>query len=236
MGFETRFQTRFRAAIGLSVLALTCTFAAAAPINLIREDFSDGAVGPTPAAAAWVDSSGSPEVAAGTGFATARAVATTYDNDNNAGTANINIPGGLEVNASAVSTQTITITMPGSFDAAPNNFASLTFWAAVRANNATGASVSIVDTTDALTVLPATTPTFAATNTNWQFNSFTFPLLPTYAGDSFNVVFNGGGSNGANGLELTDITFAVNTPEPAGLSLATVSTLGLLVRRRRGGR
>jgi len=193
--------------------------ASAAVINLIKEDFSDGAVGPTPAAANWVNSSGAAEVAAGTGFATARAVATTYDHDNNAATANINITGGLEVNVSAVSTQTITVTMPASFDAAPNNQAVLIFWAAVRANNATGASVSIVDTTDAVTVLPATTPTFAATNTNWQFNSFQFPLLASYAGDSFNVVYNGGGSNGANGLELTDITFAVNVPEPTSLSL-----------------
>jgi hypothetical protein len=111
------------------------------------------------------------------------------------------------------------------FDAAPNNKASLTFWAAVRANNATGASVSIVDTTDAVTILPATTPTFAATNTNWQFNSFSVPLLASYAGDNVNVVFNGGGSNGTNGLELTDITFAVNVPEPTALCLVTLSGL-----------
>src|SRR5215212_7183024 len=181
-----------------SLIGLAASAASAAPLNLIRDDFSDGAVGPTPAAGNWVNSTGAPEVAAGTGFGTARAVATTYDHDNNAGTANINIPGGLEVNVSAVSTQTITVTMPVSFDAAPNNGATLTFWAAVRANNATGASVSIVDTTDAVTVLPATTPTFAATNTNWQFNSFGFPLLPSYAGDTFNVIFTGGGSNGAN--------------------------------------
>jgi len=204
----------------------------AAPTLLIRDDFSDGAVGPIPAAANWVNSSGSPEVAAGTGFGTARAVATTYDHDNNASTANINIPGGLEVNVSAVSSQQITVTMPTTLDPAPNNEAHLTFWASVRANNATGASVAIVDTTDAVTVLPATTPTFAATNTNWQFNSFSFPMLPSYAGDTFNVVFNGGGSNGANGLELTDITFAANVPEPAGLSLAGVGTMALLVRRR----
>lgn len=208
--------------------------AGAAPVTLIRDDFSDGAVGPTPAAANWVNSSSaSPEVAAGTGFGTARAVATTYDHDNNAATADINIPGGLEVNVSAVATQTITVTMPGTFDAAPNNLARLTFWASVRANNATGASVSIVDTTDSVTVLTATTPTFAATNTNWQFNSFSFPLLASYAGDSFNVVFNGGGSNGANGLELTDVTFAANVPEPAGLSLLGLGGLGLLARRRR---
>src|SRR3954452_15213701 len=207
-------------------------FATAIQVNLIRDDFSDGAVGPTPAAANWVNSSGSAEVAAGTGFGTARAVATTYDNDNNASTADVNIPGGLEVNVSAVSTQTITVTMPATFDAAPNNLAQLTFWAAVRANNATGASVSIIDTTDAVTVRPATTPTFAATNTNWQFNSFSFPIRASYAGDSFNVVFNGGGSNGANALELTDITFAANVPEPTGLSVVGVATMALLVRRR----
>src|SRR6476661_208028 len=108
-------------------IGVAASSASAAPVLLIRDDFSDGAVGPTPAAANWVNSSGSPEVAAGTGFGTARAVATTYDHDNNAGTANINIPGGLEVNVSAVSTQTITVTMPVSFDAAPNNLGQLTF-------------------------------------------------------------------------------------------------------------
>ena len=228
-----RWFATFAAAAFGALIAFGPSSAGAALVTLIRDDFSDGAVGPTPAAAAWVDSSGSPEVAAGTGFGTARAVATTYDNDNNASTADVNIPGGLEVNVSAVSTQTITITMTSTIDAAPNNLARLTFWAAVRANNANGATVSIVDTTDGVTVLPATQPQFAATNTNWQFNSFTFPLLPTYAGDSFNVIFNGGGSNGANGLELTDITFAANVPEPAGLSLAGLGGLGLLVRRRR---
>src|SRR4051812_3022095 len=216
-----------------ALIAIGSALAGAAPVTLIRDDFSDGAVGPTPAAANWVNSSGSPEVGAGTGFATARAVATTYDHDNNSSTANINIPGGLEVNVSAVSTQTITITMPGSFDSAPNNQAQLTFWAAVRANNATGATVSIVDTTDAVTVLAATTPIFAATNTNWQYNSFSFPLLASYAGDSFNVVFNGGGSNGANGLELTDITMAVNVPEPASMSILGIAGMALLGRRRR---
>jgi hypothetical protein len=226
--FSTLFVTSFGA-----LIAVGSAPAGAAVVTLIRDDFSDGAVGPTPAAANWVNSSGSPEVAAGTGFATARAVATTYDNDNNASTANVNIPGGLEVNVSAVSTQTITITMPATFDAAPNNLAGLTFWAAVRANNATGASVSIVDTTDGVTVLSARTPTFAATNTNWQFNSFSFPLLASYAGDTFNVVYNGGGSNGANGLELTDISFATNVPEPAGLSALALAGRGLLVRRRR---
>ena len=219
----------------VAVSGLWQASASGAIINVIRDDFSDGVVGPTPPSANWVNSSSATaEVAAGTGFATARALATTYDHDNNASTANINITGGLEVNVSAVATQTITFTMPASFDAAPNNLAQLTFWAAVRANNATGASVSIVDTTDSVTVLPATTPVFAATNTNWQFNSFLFPLLPTYANDNFNVIFNGGGSNGANGLELTDMTLAINVPEPTSLSVLGLAGIGLLARRRRG--
>src|SRR4051812_6540822 len=172
------YRTTVLVAAATTLVALAAAPANAQIINLIRDDFSDGAVGPTPAAANWVNSSGAPEVGAGTAFATNRGLATTYDHDNNASTANFNIPGGLEVNVSAVSTQAITFTMPSSFDAAPNNLARLTFWAAVRANNATGSSVSIVDTTDGVTVLPATTPTFAGTNTNWQFNSFTFLLLP----------------------------------------------------------
>lgn len=113
---------------------------------LISENFADGAVGPTPPAANWVGSTGI-EASAGPGFATARGVSTTYDNDNNASTPNVNIPGGLEVNASAVSTLTITVTMPATLALASQT--QLTFWASVRANNAAGASVSIVDTTDA---------------------------------------------------------------------------------------
>ena len=228
--------TYVRGMAGIAVAAAAFIGLAAPPanaqvVNLIRDDFSDGAVGPTPAAANWVNSSGSPEVAAGTDFGTARALATTYDHDNNASTANVNIPGGLEVNVSAVSTQTITVTMPVTIN--PGTFGQLTFWAAVRANNATGASVSIVDTTDAVTVLAATTPTFAPTNTNWQFNSFTVPLLPSYAGDTFNVVFNGGGSNGANGLELTDMTFAVGVvPEPSSALLAGIAAAGFVGARK----
>src|SRR3954471_9282453 len=76
--------------------------AGAVPVILIKEDFSDGAGGPVAQAADWTNSSGSPEVGAGTTFATNRALATTYDNDNDASTADVNIPGGLEVNASAV--------------------------------------------------------------------------------------------------------------------------------------
>src|SRR3954471_21099857 len=115
---------RFRGAAALVAAALaglTAAPAGAQVITLIRDDFSDGAVGPTPAAANWVNSSGAPEVQAGTGFGTNRAVATTYDHDNNAGTPNVNIPGGLEVNVSAVATQAITVTMPASFPAPPNN-------------------------------------------------------------------------------------------------------------------
>ncbi len=210
----------------------------AAPVILIDEDFSDGAVGPTPAAANWSNtSSASAEVAAGTGFGTARAVATTYDHDNNAGSANINIPGGLEVNVSASATQTITVAMPLTFDPSPDNYAQLTFWAAVRANNATGASVSIVNITDSVTVLAPVTPAFAATNTNWQYNSYTFPMLASYAGDQFRVTFVGGGSNGANGLELTDIDFFVaNVPEPTSAIFLAGAGLTLLGRRRRAGR
>lgn len=218
-------------------LVTTLISARASVVVLIDENFSDGAVGPTPSGANWINSSSaSSEVAAGTGFATARALATTYDHDNNPGTGNINIPGGLEVNVSAVSTQTITVFMPASFDLSPNNVGVLTFWAAVRANNATGATFSIVDITDGVIILPATTPTFASTNTNWQFNTFSFPLLPSYVNDQFNVVFNGGGSNGANGLELTDIRFAVNVPEPAVTLFMACAAVAGFARRRRSQR
>src|SRR4051794_20896452 len=122
MAARNRGTTTLLAAAA-ALVALVAPPASAQVVNLIRDDFSDGAVGPTPAAANWVNSSGAPEVAAGTPFAIARGLATTYDHDNNAGTANINIPGGLEVNVSAVSTQTITVTMPVSFPAAPNNLA-----------------------------------------------------------------------------------------------------------------
>lgn len=209
--------------------------AGAAVVNLVSENFSDAAVGPTPPAANWVHSSGGHEAGSGTGFATARGVAPTYDNDNDAGTANVDVPGGYELNNNGGNqTLTVSVTMPGSFDAAPNNFATLSFWAAVRANNAAGASVRVTDVTDGVDAVPATTPAFAPTNTNWQYNSFTFPLLASYAGDTFNVVFAGGGSNGADGLELTDIKFAVNTvPEPASLGLLAVAAVGGLARRRR---
>jgi hypothetical protein len=217
-------------AAGIALVAATA--ATAAPVTLIDETFADGNVGPTPAAGNWVNSTNI-EVGAGTGFATARAVATTYDHDNNAATAAINIPGGLEINGSAVSTLTITVTMPATIDPAPNNLAALEFWAAVRANNATGATYSVVNVTDGVTVVPATTPLFATVNTDWRYNSAVFPLLPTYAGDTFNVVFNGGGTNGANGLELTDMSLVANVPEPTGVAALGLAAVGLLRRRQR---
>lgn len=207
------------------------SFSSAATVLLISENFADGVAGPTPAAGSWVGSSGL-EIVAGTGFATARALATTYDHDNNGGTANINIPGGLEVNNSTVSTLTITVTMPVDIDSSTNGV--LNFWAAVRANNATGAAVRIRNVTDNIDVVAATTPTFSSTNTNWQSNSFSFAQSASYAGDTFQVIFNGGGSNGANGLELTDISFAVQTiPEPATAGFTSLAALGLLRRKRR---
>jgi hypothetical protein len=230
-------------ASGITLLVAFAAAPATAAV-LIREDFSDGALGPTPDASAWNNPSGH-EFGATSSFANDRHLALTYDHDNNAGTDEVPIPGGYEINgyvpsATLPATLTIMATLPSSLDT--SDLARLTFWATGRdgVQTAANSSVSIKDVTDNVVVLPPTTPTLNPFLTGdgrpkWQYNEFTFPQLDTYAGDTFEVAFNGGGTNGATGLVMTDLTFtaAAAVPEPASLSAIGLGGLVLLRRRRR---
>ena len=82
-------------------------------------------------------------VEAGPAFATVRALATTYDHNNDPLTPDISIPGGIEVNGTGGSgTLTITAAQPPAFDLAPNNLLTLTFWAARQSG---GSETILVD-------------------------------------------------------------------------------------------
>lgn len=234
-----------------AVAALVATPADAAV--LIRNDFSTiddaaGSVGTTNADGSpvvpvqagdrftppWVNPSGHEGKPGGTD-AGLIGLGTTYDHDNNDATAEIEIPGFYEVNGwdggNLPGSLTITTTFPdaGAFDTAGH--AVLRFWAAAR-ESVTGGSVRIRNVTDNVDVLPETAVTFAATATNWQYNEFSFVQDASYAGDTFEVTFFSGSTSGAEGLELTDITFeSADVPEPASLALLALGG-GLCLRRR----
>lgn len=193
-------------------------------IVLIDETFNPATFPPAPPPT-WTSSVGPFETYNQTG-ANVRDMANTYDHDNNIGTAQILIPGGIEVNDNGSNvTVTATVTLP-------NNASSglLTFWAGSRGDVA-GQQISIFDITDSTMILA---PTNVNINTvgnpnQWQFNSFTIPFTAANWGDTIAVRFIGNG-NGAQGLQLTDLDFTVGLiPEPASIALWSLLGVGLVV-------
>lgn len=186
----------------------------------------------------------STEVWTGAGGASARGLATTYDDDQNGGTPNVTIPGGFEV----MSTFTIAnpdrirvavqVTLPtdllASFDG------TLTFFAANRISSSLGGNeprVSVFNVTDNHDILALTGITYPGGNSNWNFKSIALSLIAADAGDVIEVRFQeaitGGGGGGARGLEIADVNLAVTVvPTPAALP-AGLGLMALIGLRRR---
>lgn len=161
---------------------------------------------------------------------------TTYDHDNDAGTAEVNVPGFLEVNgwdgSQLPGSLIVTAAFPSvGFEAgAP---ATLTFWAAAR-ESVTGGTVQFWNATDNVQISDELSVDYADTATSWQFNSFSFTQAVDLAGKDIQVIFRPGTSDGAAGLELTDITLDSTDaiPEPASIGLLGIAGLAVLRRRR----
>ncbi|MBI1370580.1 MAG: hypothetical protein GC162_18235 [Planctomycetes bacterium] len=181
----------------------------------------------------WFDTTGGTFELYNSSGAGARSVSSTYDHDNDAATTAINIRGGIEVNDSAGQvTLTAELTLPNSFDVTQAGL--LDFFASYRLPGSGQATptVKIVNITDNRTILAATNITFNGTASVWQYNSFNPLFLASDFGDTIQVQFFGGGSNGANGLELSDVVFAVAAPTPAALP-GGLALIGLVTMRRR---
>jgi hypothetical protein len=158
----------------------------------------------------------------------------TYDHDQNGGTANITIPGGIEVNDdSGAATLTATILLSDRLIAGSDL---LTFFAGTRSATGPAPTITITNMTDATTILAATTVTINANDNIWEFNSHSGLFTAADAGDTIKIDWFGGGTNSANGLELADIELTVETvpvPEPVSAGLCVLAMGSLMLRRRR---
>jgi hypothetical protein len=237
-------RTRCGAAVVVFVLLLLLLLAAAAGSCraatdlLLIDDLFDGPLETSAAVSPhWFDSTGGAFEVYPAGGATQRGLSTTYDHDANGSTPQVTIPGAIEVNDSAGGvTLTAAFTLPNSVDTTEQ--ATLRFFAAYRGYNASFPipNVSLVNVTDNRIALAASNVVFNANKGVWQANTRLISLLASDLGDSFQIRFYGGGSDNNNGLELTDVSFAVATvaiPTPAALPAGALLAAGLSLRRRR---
>lgn len=233
--------TRCGAAVAVFVLLLAAagTCCAATDLLLVDEPFDGPLETSTAVSPHWLDSTGGGFEIYPAAGATQRGLSTTYDHDASGATPQVTIPGAIEVNDSAGGvTLTAVFTLPTDVDVAEQ--AVLRFFAAYRGYNAAFPipNVSLINVTDSRTALAATNVLFNSNKGVWQINVRQITLLASDLGDSFQLRFYGGGSDNNNGLELTDVTFAVATvvlPAPASAPAGLLLLAGLgLSRRRRG--
>lgn len=243
----------------LAVTILTSTAATAATATLVNEDFTAGtAAGTTWTSEATGVSSGQQwtftgldgttatmtEMWTGTGGASARGLATTYDHDQNAATANIDIPGGFEVMSGFTSDGLpdsirvgVQVVLPNTLDASASGL--LTFLTENRIAGSLGGNTplySIFNLTDNREITPLTAPD--QPTAAWNFQSVNVALLGSDAGDTIELRFQEsiteGASGGARGLQVADVNFSVSTiPEPSSTALLGLGGLALILRRRK---
>ena len=181
------------------------------------------------------------EVWTGTGGATARGLATTYDHDQDGGTAAVNIPGGLEVMSSAPSITTapgqifvaaLRLSLPADLD--PSIEGTASFFGANRISSSLGGRqprFSIYNVTEARDILAEQILTYPLGSAQWNYQSFQIPFVADDAGDLIELRFKDQSESGARGLEVADVDFSVSVvPEP---STALLLLLGLPFLRRR---
>lgn len=223
-------------AIGAFFVCFTAGQVSAIPVQLIKENFSTGNSAAMSASTNpdWSDNDSSPNAfeVYNSGGAGVRGMSSTYDHDNNIGTANITIPGGVEVNHDGgLITLIASLPLPLVSTSTP---AILSFFAGTRTANGSLPTVTVFNVTDNVAILATSNITLNATRSIWTFNSFNVNFSPSDIGDTIQVRWFGGGSNGADGLQLTDINFfAESIPEPTTAALGLLGVGGLMLRRRR---
>jgi hypothetical protein len=183
---------------------------------LVREKFSGGGGTGAGGLAAetnpvWTDNDSGGFEVYGSNGAGARGMKDTYDQDNNAGTAQIKIPGGIEVNSNGPNTLLkATFTLPSL----PPNLSyaggTLRLWVGNRGSPGGSQTIQVFDTLPGTAIMAATAPVLPTGGTprDWIFNSFNVPFSNANAGDKIEVRFQSSG-NGGEGLELADVLLTV---------------------------
>jgi len=221
------------------LLTLTVASTSAQATLIFSEDFTSGSAGLTNSIDVnWSDSSGNGFEVYSAGGAGARGMKGTYDHDGDSNTAQIALPGGIEVNDDQGNELLIAqFTLNTMIQA--NELGQLSFWGGVRGNNAIGASVEIYNVSQSISLTGILAPTLGSGD--WIFNTFSFASTAASVGDLLEIRWQGGGSNSANGQEVAMVDFStVNdpkavtaVPEPTSIAIFALSLLGLFGASRR---
>ena len=211
------------------LLSASCVFNVANASLIFSEDFSGGSSAlQNSTDVTWSDTSGGGFEVYTYTSAGPRGMSGTYDHDNDASTAQVNIPGAIEVNDDKGNeTLTATFTLDSVIEAGQETV--LSFFAGAR-NNAIGATVEILNLTQGTSLSGLFEPT--TTTTEWTFNSFSFDSAAASIGDVLQITWLGGGTNSATGLEVADVNFSVvDVPAPATTAILALGLAGLGFRR-----
>lgn len=176
------------------------------PVVLLDVKFDAGSGGLTGATGVtWADTTGGGFEVYDSGGAGARGMSASYDHDGNLATAEVAIPGAVEVNDNGNDVRlTATLTLPilEAGDAYTGGGV-MTFWAGMRGAPVGPQTIEVFDTTDGVTLtgaLQASLPS-GATPRPWVFNSMNVPFSGAQPGDTIAVRFQSSG-NGAEGLQI----------------------------------
>ena len=190
-------------------------------VTLIDEEFTGGAAPANTAHVTWSDSTGGGYETYNSGGAGVRDMNSVYDHDQDGGTGDITIPGGIELNDNAGSvTLTATVTMPAEFNAGSGV---LTFFAGLRRDTGASPAVTIANTTDGTSVLSTESVAINADDNTWEHSLLGDLFSAADAGDTIEVRWYGGGSGSADGLQLCDIELTVQTGGSAGLGITNTA-------------
>ena len=212
-----------------ALLSASCLINVANAGVIFSEDFSGGSSSLINSTnVTWSDTSGNGFEVYQSQSASPRGMSGTYDHDNDATTAEINIPGAIEVNDDQGNvTLTATFTLDSAITADQEGL--LTFFGGAR-KSADGASVEVFNVTQN-TTLSGVLESVLTTN-EWTFNSFSFNTTAAAAGDELQVRWIGGGTSSANGQEVALVNFSVvDVPAPATSAILALGLLGFGVRR-----
>ena len=212
------------------ILSMSSIVNNASATIIFEEDFSGGSSSlQNSSIVTWSDSDGGGFEVYGTNSSSPRGMSGTYDHDNDSGTAEIAIPGAIEVNDDRGN---VLLTATFSLDSAinTNEMGILSFFGGVRGGNATLASVEIFNLTTNTSLSGILNPTLGAGN--WIYNEFNFEPTAANAGDYLQIRWNGGGTNSANGQEVALVSFStVEVPEPSTLAIFALGMFGLASRK-----